>query len=113
MFEREKDPRLQGLDQASVVFSMLSANEFVLEVLLAFVFASITEEQAARLGEDVARRWDRAYGATLTTDPNQVADTTRQLDACQAFTERLVRKAQRRAHEIRQERTSPAPSNDG
>src|SRR5512139_2877297 len=113
MFQRDADPRLHGLDQASVVFSMLSAHEFALEVLLAFVFAGITEEQAASLGEDFVRRWDRVYSATLTTDPNQIADTTRQVEASQAFAERLVEKAQRRADELRQQRRpAAAPSND-
>lgn len=108
MFEREADPRLQGLDQASIAFSMLSAHEFAIEVLLANLFAALNAEQAASVGEDMAHRWDRAYSATLTTDPSQIADTARQLDAAQALTERLTRKALRRADELRGRRQRPA-----
>jgi hypothetical protein len=81
MFQRDGDPRLRGLDQASVAFSMLSAHEFFLEVMIAFTLCSMTEEQAERLAEDFARGWERAYAATLTTDPNRIADMARQIDA--------------------------------
>lgn len=79
---------------------------FVLEVLVANVMAALPAAMAEQVQTELLSAWDRAYGGTPTADPDVIERTRRQLDAARAFTERLTRKALRRADGLRRQRAA-------
>jgi hypothetical protein len=105
-FGIEEDKRLANLDAASSAAALLSAQAFLIETLIASMFAQLSPSQAAAVGSILAKGWDRSYGKILVPDHADIATTARHFDAVAAFVERLVRNAQRRADGVRAARRS-------
>lgn len=107
MFEHSDDDRIRGLDETTAAFALLSAHEFILEVLLANVFAGMPKAAADQAASELNDRSARGYGAALTADPAAIEQLQRSGQASRAFVERLVAKAQSRSGDLRKNRDAP------
>lgn len=103
MFELEKDDRIRGIDKLSTALAMAFAHDFILEVMLTREMRSLESDEAALLSRLLVERWQRRYGAALTSETESSTDEVRQAYATKAFVDRLARKALRRSTEMRPE----------
>ncbi|MGE0660448.1 MAG: hypothetical protein AB7O63_13195 [Reyranellaceae bacterium] len=108
MLQRDPDPRFKNLDDTLAAFGLLNAHELLLEIVWANALATYPPAVAEIVVEQLLAVSRRGYGE-LTVDPDHIERGRRIAEVAEAFTERLVRKAQRRAAELCQARR---PVND-